>query len=128
MPYSLEKEILLRAPKDKVWRTYRDYLPKLVPAMPTVDEIKVINREENESVGGAIFGAILGIIIGLTVWKNYASSNDKVKEKFILSETNIDILRIILTVITFILLLDFIYSTYKDIDTVSDAGYIVEED
>ena len=46
MPCSLEKEILLHAPKDKVWRTYRDYLPKLVPAMPTVDEIKVINREE----------------------------------------------------------------------------------
>ena len=38
-----------------------------------------------------------------------------------------DILRIILTVITFILLLEFIYSTYKDIDTLSDAGYITEK-
>tara|TARA_B100000700_G_C14971258_1_gene821524 strand:+ start:670 stop:1356 length:687 start_codon:yes stop_codon:yes gene_type:complete len=100
-------------------------LAVLVSLLSSYDTI--INREENESIGGSIIGAILGIIIGLTVWKNYASSNDKVKEKFILSETNMDILRIILTVITFILLLEFIYSTYKDIDTLSDAGYITEK-
>ena len=88
----------------------------------------VINREENESVGGAIFGAILGIIIGLTVWKNYVNSDDEVKETFILSETNMDILRIFLTVITFILLFEFIYSSYKDIDTVYDAGYITDDE
>ncbi len=48
MAYLLEKKILLNASKEKVWKTYRDKLPKLVSAMPTVEEIKVISREENE--------------------------------------------------------------------------------
>ena len=46
MSYSLKKEIFLNAPKDKVWETYRDSLPQLVSAMPTVEEIKVLSREE----------------------------------------------------------------------------------
>ncbi len=46
MSYSLKKEIFLNAPKAKVWETYRDSLPQLVSAMPTVEKIKVLSREE----------------------------------------------------------------------------------
>ena len=48
LAYSLEKKILLDAPIEKVWLTYRDSLPKLVSVMPTVDEIKVVSREETK--------------------------------------------------------------------------------
>ena len=48
LAYSLEKKILLDAPVEKVWLTYRDCLPKLVRVMPTVDEIKVVSREETK--------------------------------------------------------------------------------
>ena len=46
MAYSLKKEILLHAPIQKVWTTYRDHLPTLAEVMPTVESITVINRKE----------------------------------------------------------------------------------
>ena len=46
MAYSLKKEILLHAPIQKVWTTYRDHLPTLAVVMPMVESITVINRKE----------------------------------------------------------------------------------
>ena len=46
MAYSLKKEIILHAPIQKVWTTYRDHLPTLAEVMPTVESITVINRKE----------------------------------------------------------------------------------
>ena len=46
MAYSLKKEILLHAPIQKVWTTYRDHLPTLAEVMPTLESITVINRKE----------------------------------------------------------------------------------
>jgi hypothetical protein len=86
----------------------------------------IINKEDT-TIPGSILGAVLGVIIGLTVWKNYASSNDEVDGKFILNETTMDLLRVFLTIITMILLFEFIYSSYTDIESVSLAGYIAEE-
>jgi len=87
----------------------------------------IINKEDT-TIPGSILGGILGIIIGLTVWKNYASSNDEVDGEFILNETTMDLLRVFLTIITMILLFEFIYSSYTDIESVSLAGYIAEEE
>ena len=45
MPYKLEREISLKAKREDVWETYRDKLTDLVPSMPSVEKIEVINRE-----------------------------------------------------------------------------------
>ncbi len=46
MAYSLKKEILLHAPIQKVWTTYRDHLLTLADVMPTLESITVINKKE----------------------------------------------------------------------------------
>jgi len=45
MPYKLEREISLKAKREDVWETYRDQLTSLVPSMPSVEKIEVIDRE-----------------------------------------------------------------------------------
>ena len=45
MPYNLEREISLKAKREDVWETYRDKLTDLVPSMPSVEKIEVIDRE-----------------------------------------------------------------------------------
>ena len=46
MAYSLKKEILLHAPIQEVWTTYRDHLPTLAEVMPTVESITVITEKK----------------------------------------------------------------------------------
>ena len=49
MPCTLSREILLVAPRKKVWETYRDRLPEIVKSMKSIDEIQEIKRiKENE--------------------------------------------------------------------------------
>ena len=49
MSYKISREILLKAPREKVWKTYRDYLPELAKTMKTVDKIEVVKREKVEN-------------------------------------------------------------------------------
>lgn len=49
MSCKLSREILLVAPRKKVWETYRDRLPEIVKSMKSIDEIQEIKRiKENE--------------------------------------------------------------------------------
>jgi len=88
----------------------------------------IIGGQYEKGILDTIVGALLGVIIGFISWYNIAKSQDKLKDDFLIPDTYMNIMRTVLTFIIVILILEYLFNTAKNIDSIEDSGYHIEDD
>tara|TARA_Y100001958_G_scaffold146270_1_gene125811 strand:+ start:1584 stop:2234 length:651 start_codon:yes stop_codon:yes gene_type:complete len=88
----------------------------------------IIGGQYEKSVLDVITGALFGTLIGFISWYNIAKSQDKLKDDFFISEKIMNALRTIVVVIIVVLILEYLFNTARNIDSIEDSGYHIEDD
>lgn len=88
----------------------------------------IIGGQYEKSVLDVITGALFGTLIGFISWYNIAKSQDKLKDDFFISEKIMNALRTIVVVIIVVLILEYLFNTAKNIDSIEDSGYHIDEE
>ena len=88
----------------------------------------VIGGQYEKSIIEVVTGALFGTLIGFISWYNIAKSQDKLKDDFLIPEKIMNILRTIVVLIIVVLILEYLFNTAKNIDSIEDSGYHIEDD
>ena len=88
----------------------------------------IIGGQYEKSVLDVITGALFGTLIGFISWYNIAKSQDKLKDDFFISEKIMNALRTIVVVIIVVLIVEYLFNTARNIDSIEDSGYHIEDD
>ena len=87
----------------------------------------IIGGQYEKSVLDVITGALFGTLIGFISWYNIAKSQNKLKDDFFISEKIMNALRTIIVVIIVVLIVEYLFNTAKNIDSIEDSGYHIED-
>lgn len=87
----------------------------------------IIGGQYEKSVLDVITGALFGTLIGFISWYNIAKSQNKLKDDFFISEKIMNALRTIIVVIIVVLIVEYLFNTAKNIDSIEDSGYHIDE-
>ena len=88
----------------------------------------VIGGQYEKSIVDVVTGALFGTLIGFISWYNIAKSQDKLKDDFLIPEKIMKILRMIIVIVIVILILEYLFNTAKNLDSIEDSGYHIEDE
>jgi len=87
---------------------------------------QLVGGHYEKSIIEVVAGGLFGILIGFMSWYSVAKSQDKFKDDFSWPENLMKILRTIIVLIIVVLILEYLFNTAKNIDSIEDSGYHID--